>query len=213
MNKSSTIEFLRGMKFMMRKEEMKRHDQYDRHRSVDLVSSDPSSDRYHEHMVGGTILKNDVGSRQKRRRGPTILRDDSFSLTSYSFSRQSFCVPEALPTGNNDIKNEPIDEERTELEEELPSKRHRNTYVQEGDGEDEDGDATSEEDVEGLTAVNFSSPLEKKKKVESEEKGMEENEKVEEGKRFFISSGSSRAPKLTNKLEAKLKQATRKKKA
>lgn len=203
---------------MMRKEEMKRHERYDRNRCVELDSSDPRSDRYHEHAAGDTITKKDVDSRQKisllqkRRRGPTILRDESSSFTSYSFSRQSFCVPEAVPTGKNDIEIQPLDEEIAELGDEPPSKRRKNTYAHVGDDEDYDEAVSSDEDVEDLTAVNFSPSFEKEKQMQYEEKGMEEADKVESEKRFFISSGSSRAPKLTNNLEARLKKATRKKK-
>lgn len=85
MNKSKTVEYLKGMKFMQRKEEVKRREMFEIKRREGLNEA-----------LG--IANSDAV------KGPTILRDSQFPTIQYRLSRQSFLVKEAptnasLPEG------------------------------------------------------------------------------------------------------------------
>lgn len=205
MNKSSTIEYLRGLKFMQRKEEMKRQELYQQRYRAELASSDPVCDNTHDKAVGdshkrsGNEISKGNGLVQKRRKGPIIVREDPFPFASYSLSRQSFHVEEELSP-------EKISESES-IEQQQLRKKRRIDYMQEGEStEDNTEEDPSAEEIEDLTVAPS---LASARKEASQIKCVEGEKGItKKGSRgVFFPSENTRAPKLTKSLEARLRKA------
>eukprot|EP00796_Vickermania_ingenoplastis_P007382 gene7382-5196_t len=101
MNKSKTVEYLRGMKFMQRKEEVKRREKFETQRREGVLRGLGDSE------LGGRAATT----------GPTILRDTRFNRNHYQLARQSFLIKEVLP--ETSVPDEEETRKRSREEQEL----------------------------------------------------------------------------------------------
>lgn len=178
---------------MQRKEEMKRHELYERRSRAELASSDLAYEGIQDSKVGDFFSENSARSSKsnalqlKRRRGPTIVREEPFPLSNYSFSRQCFHVEETV------LPEKKCEDETIDNNEQFTKKRRTDWLEEIEDPTGRDWkpscshETTSVKDSESEPGANG----------------------AERGGVFFP-SGSCRAPKLTKSLEARLKKAARK---
>lgn len=190
MDKSKTLEVLRGMKFMQRKEEAKR-------RATFEVQQKEQVSRILDHHQAMKV--DSENGMQRSATGPTFLLDNSFPIASYQLSRRSFATADVKDTAAENDHDDDLHQRKVEAD----------ALSKGSDGSDDDND-WADEDPTSLYGGAFHDATtgSTEQKITKEEKEMAE---TAGGERFTV-DGAVRAPKLPRRLRETIeneKQAKR----